>query len=72
MSELIQWVIYDGPKDYPDKWVARRWVISSGEIVPGPAYICATLEAAREHVPPGFYNLGRQPQDSPTIKEVWT
>jgi hypothetical protein len=71
MSELIQYVIYDSPKDYPGKWVVRKWLITPGQITPGPAYICDSLEAAREHVPEGMYNLGRQPNDERPIQEVW-
>lgn len=72
MREIFQYVIYDSPKDYPGKWVARRWTIRHGQIIAGPAYICDSLEAAREHVPFELFNIGRQPDDEPTIKEVWT
>ena len=80
MNELVQWVIYDSPEDYPGKWVVRRWLIAEGgavsgcwssEIIPGPAYICESLEEARAHVPEGFFNMGRQPGDETQIKEVW-
>jgi hypothetical protein len=69
---LIQFVIFEDPSDYPDKWVARKFTITPGKISAGPAYICDSLEAARAHVWPGLVNIGRTPQDHRTIKEVWT
>ncbi len=71
MTDLIQFVIYDSPKDYPGQWVARKFTITPGKIYAGPAYICDSLEAARAHVPADLVNIGRKPADDWAIKEVW-
>lgn len=75
-SQLEQWVIYHNTTDFPGLYVARRWFVGRGGIEPdATAYTCETLEQARDIVEqacPGAYNLGRAPDDDPTIVEVWT
>jgi hypothetical protein len=62
------YVIYDHPRDYPESFVVRRWDLEIPREVVGTA---PTLEAARELVPPGLYNLERYEGDDPNIVEVW-
>ncbi len=71
--ELVQYVIYEHPKDYPDGFVVRQWRIHEGEIQGAVvAQYAPTLEKARELVPEGFVNIGRFSNDDPAICEVWT
>jgi hypothetical protein len=67
-------VIYDRPKDRPDGFVVREWIITPGSVVPARVLgeNLATIEAARELVPAGLVNIGRQPDDDAKIAEVWT
>jgi hypothetical protein len=73
--ELFQWTVYVRPKDYPDKFVARRWVIAGGESCvfwPTTEVIVAeTLDQVRAALPRGLYCLPRFLNDDPAILEVW-
>ncbi len=70
--EMSQWVIYRYPRDYPDKFVARRWEVWAGHILATDEMALAdTLEEIREKIPPGLYCLGRFEDDDPCILEVW-
>lgn len=68
------YVIYDKPADWPNGFVVRVWIVSRAIVVPGPVLgsDVATLEEARALVPVGHVNIGRNPEDDPTIVEVWT
>lgn len=70
---MSQWVIYDHPRDFPDKYVMRRWEIRQpAEIVATDDMALAnTLEEIRLSVPQGLYRLERFRDDDPSIVEVW-
>lgn len=78
-GELLQWVVYDHPKDHPDKWVLRRWRVLGGSVpegveriqADGEAILGDSLDDVRKHIPEGSLNLGRFPGDDPVIHEVW-
>lgn len=71
-ATLEMWVIYERPRDYPDSFVVRRWLIEKGSPVPTDTIrVVASLEEAREQVPAGLYRMDRQPVDDPYIAEVW-
>lgn len=60
--------VYDHPKDYPDKFIARLWDCDI------PTHIIATadtLEELREKIPSTMVKLNRDSQDDPCIVEVW-
>jgi hypothetical protein len=81
------WVIYDGPKDYPDKIVVREHILVPAEpveVIPGvmlpgeylPDVLCSLFDyifEAREHVIREGATC-RMPvfaNDDPVIAEVW-
>ena len=68
------WTIYEHPKDFPTKYVARLWKVSGG-IDPAPEpYLMAsdTLEALRDRMlARGLTVLPRDPNDDPSIVENW-
>ncbi len=71
---LRTWTIYDHPRDHPDEFVVREFHIYRGQDpVAGPIIGRAmTLESARLLLPiEAEANLGRQPEDDPTIAETW-
>lgn len=72
---MFNYVIYEDPKDYPGKFVVRRWAIVRGRPEPmpeaDPLGVVDTIEAARALVPRGLYPLGRHAQDDAVIREVW-
>jgi hypothetical protein len=66
------WMIYDHPSDYPDSYVARLSVISSGVFEDtNEMFIADTLEEVRKLLPRGLACLSRDPDDDKAIVEVW-
>lgn len=75
MEELVQYVIYERPTDYPDSFVVRRFQIKRGGHITydvEPHSVSATLSEARATIPPGQVCLARSEDDDPRIREVWT
>lgn len=76
MSEafITMYTIYDHPSDYPNVFVARRWVIPRDNT---PAYpeldvlTADTLDELRQKMPPDFTCIRRDANDDPKIVEVW-
>ena len=74
---MQQWVIYDHPRDFPNNIVVRHWLIwRGGEIsATDEVWLRDDVEGARDVIRANFpdgYRLARQPDDDPTIVEVWT
>jgi hypothetical protein len=72
---MEMFVIYERPRDYPDKFVVRRWLIG---VVPGVPtadadwfHLADTLDGVRAQVPPHCVRLERDTDDEPQIVEVW-
>lgn len=72
-NELYQYVIYEHPKDKPDKFVVRKWTIYPGEAIPSASLYSEadTLEDARSSLPYGLNKMPVFPDDDPVIAEVW-
>lgn len=68
-NRLETFVIYENPRDYPGKFVVRKWQGLEPDIA--PLTVCESLEIARSFVPPDKFNLGRHKNDDPAIREVW-
>jgi hypothetical protein len=67
-DELCLWTIYRHPPDYPDHYVARKFILD------GPtsfALFASTLDAIRAKLPPGLYPIPRAPSDPEFIVETW-
>lgn len=77
MAELEFFAVYDGPSDYPEMVVVRRWVSdASGAIVPDaePLALGLSVDDARDalrRLRPGMIKLDRHALDDPAIVEVW-
>lgn len=70
--EMSQWVVYERPRDYPNKFVLRRWDIRAGSMIATDDLQTAdSLAAIRKAVPAGLYRLKRFEEDDPCIVEVW-
>ena len=69
------WAIYDHPKDYPDQYVARRWVVprESGDPVPTEEVVMSTdIEVIRFAMRSrGLHLLPRFENDDGAIMETW-
>lgn len=72
MDDLVQFTIYDHPRDYPTGYVVRRWIIRPRNAVADAATFHRTLDRAREAIPPGLVRIMRAPDDDPCIVETWT
>lgn len=69
---LSVWTVFDHPTDYPEVFIARKWLLISGvavatsETVTGP-----TLQSVRDKIPPGLHRFPRSPEDDVYIVESW-
>lgn len=72
-DDLVLFTIYNSPKDYPGKFVVRRWWIGDGpDPQPTGDFVLAdSLDEAREFVPPGLVCFMRSETDDPVIVETW-
>lgn len=75
MSHLNLWVIYDGPSDCPDQFVARLWVSDMNFPNGRPTDLVITspdVETIRELLfSAGLVKLDRHSLDDPCILETW-
>ena len=62
------YVIYKHPMDYPDKFVARKFIFDqpTEEVI-----LENTLEKLREKLPFGLTCVERYENDDPVIVETW-
>ncbi len=60
--------IYNSPKDYPGKYVARLWDVDKPTNM---VAIAESLEEIREAKPPEMMIMDRMPNDDPVIVETW-
>ena len=71
----VQYVIYNNPRDYPNKFVVRRFVVRPNMPLADtePIGVVNTLEEARALVPViyDFKSMPRLLQDEPQIAETW-
>ena len=71
---LAIWTVYDSPKDYPGKYVARRYDIERhGPVASDSVIVSPDLEMIR-HVMIAELRLTclpREPADDPRIVENW-
>lgn len=69
----MMWVIYDHPKDFPDKFVAREWNIGPGRATPLDNVITSNdLEELREQmVQKCLTKIIKSNIDDPCIVETW-
>lgn len=70
-GELCMWVVFDKPGDFPDKFVARLFVLDK----PSEALLIADtlgeLRGLLTRLYPDLTVLPRNPYDDPPIVEVW-
>lgn len=66
--ELSIWTVYAHPSDFPDCYVARRFV---RETPTDDVLVAPTLNELRMMLPPGLYRMPRNEFDEVNIVEVW-
>ena len=68
-KSILIWVIYDNPKDFPGKFVVRKF---HNDVPEKDAHaIEDTLDAARLKLPEGLVHLPRHEADDTCIVECW-
>jgi hypothetical protein len=71
---LAMWTVYRHPKDYPDKYVARRFDVDAGGARPSASIIITPdLTTLRNILQFEMHltNLPRNEGDDPVIVETW-
>lgn len=68
MSNFYLWTIYDRPSDYPESFVARKFIVlPTDEVI-----VRDTLAEVREAIGSrALVRIERSPLDDPKIVEVW-
>lgn len=67
-EECTLWAIYKHPLDYPDKYVARKFILDrpTSETIIGN-----TLEEVRIGIPKGLTRFLPEKEDDRVIVEIW-
>lgn len=69
MSNFYLWTIYKHPKDYPDSYVARKFV---GETATNEVIVSKRLEVLQDEFEAlGLFKLARAEGDDSKIVEIW-
>jgi hypothetical protein len=74
MTTLAMWTVYDNPRDYPGKYVARRFdVDASGPKPSASIIVMEDLDKLRDVLAFEMHLtcLTRDPDDEPQIVETW-
>lgn len=72
-STLEMYVVYQRPRDYPEKFVVRRWAVGDGPEPRATDFFTLheTLEEARESIPSWLIRFNRSDHDDPCIVESY-
>ena len=72
-DQMIQYVLYREPRDFPHDYVVRSWSISEGKIEPLSVVVkSGNLTTIYDHMGSmGLYYMPRQTNDDPCIMGVW-
>lgn len=68
---LSMWMVYRHPLDFPNQYVARRWLVTVEPIPTDDLLIADDLESLRGKLPVGLLPLAPSPGDDPNIVETW-
>jgi hypothetical protein len=74
MTSLAMWTVYKHPRDYPDKFVARRFDVDGDGPKPSASIIIAPdLDQLRDILERDLHLvcLSRNEGDDPVIVETW-
>lgn len=70
---LVMWTVYDRPRDYPNGYIARRYLVTAKGAFPTDEVETSPLlaELRRRFARRGLSCLTRDPADHPTVVETW-
>jgi len=67
-DDLSMWVVYEDPPEFPNQYVARRYLL---DVDTGDYEVGDTLNDVRAKLPPGLMRLERSKHDHPQVRESW-
>ncbi len=71
-DELIMWVIYDHPIDYPDCFIAREFIVTNISVATNHIITSPDLEKLRTNfIEEGYTCIPRSSMDELQIVETW-
>lgn len=70
-QELVQWTIYTNIAEYPNKFVAVKWLVLPEPAPTTELLVADTLMELRGQLCGAFVCTARHESDDPTIVEVW-
>lgn len=69
---LDMYVVYERPRDFPNSFVVRHWIIDGKGGKPTDWLVVGkTLDQVRQAIPGYCVRLERSPEDEPQIVESW-
>lgn len=70
---LEMWTVYDHPRDFPEYFVARKFLVEERQTRPTAQIVaCGQLAPLREWLAErGLVPLARNDEDDPCIVETW-
>lgn len=73
VDTLPLWTIYKHPRDYPEHFVARKWLIYPNKLmITEDVLFRPDLESLQQIMrEKNLHRLERLPDDDPTIQETW-
>lgn len=69
VEELNLYVIYDSPKDFPGKYVVRRWLLDKPTL--DYELFSSLTEARQALIKKNLYRIPRHRDDDTCIVETW-
>lgn len=71
-DRFVIWNVYEKPVDYPEDFVARKFVIGgSFHVATNEMFVADTLAEVRALLPRGLVRIARAESDDPKIVESW-
>jgi len=71
---MEMWTVYDHPLDYPEFFVARKWIVTrtdDGPVATDEVLSNHDLHVLRSFLPDGLFCMPRTEGDDPKIIETW-
>lgn len=68
MESIELYAVYKHPKDYPTKFVARKYILDKPTSI---TIIGDTIEEVRRGMPKGLTRFLPDEKDDPVIVEIW-
>jgi hypothetical protein len=69
---LKMYVVYDHPKDFPDRYVVREWLVTDNATPGDVLFMSSKVDEIRATLKKlDLYPIPKNPADDPKILETW-